>query len=771
MRKLILLGSVFLSGLTFAQTSIQDARTNYAVGQTVTVRGVTTNGSEFGAIRYIQDATAGIGIYGNSFVNGVNRGDSILVTGQVAEFNGLLEVNPTTLTVVQAAPGPIIATPQIAPLSTVLADGESFEAELVTFENVTMVESGSFAASTNYHVTDGTNSLEFRVNPGTNLVGMAIPTGAISITGVLSQFNSIYQLLPRDQNDIVAYTPPSHEINVTIGGTTYLSGDEYSVGTTVSTSITIENLGVNALTISGASFTGANAGDFSSDITAGTIAGGSSQTYTVTYTAGGTGSRHATLNIASDDADENPYLIDLYAIGTDNLATEPTVGPTALVFNNLHAYTMNGVFVPAFDAEHYVVFWKEGSAITYVPVDGTTYDRGDHFGDAKVAYVGDANAFVPRQILANKDYYFAVYAFNGPEGFENYQTSASASNNVTTPGLNIGTYYNGINSNSTSFLQDLSGLVNPHTVVSYTNYKPTVMNVFEIKDTTDGQAYVTCAYSGQNEIIVEPFDWTTEGYSREHTFSHSWMPTYPADGQPALPEYSDQHNLYPTNLSGANTPRSNLPLGEVVGTPLYSYLDCQVGQNANGQLCFEPRDEHKGRAARAMMYMSVAYNGISGNTWQLPPNSSINDKVQDQEVLKNWHFQYPPDAYEIARQELIFFNQNNRNPFIDSAEFACHIDFSNMTYIENCTSLSVAQLDANQMSVYPVPATDFIYFQVNNTSITAYTIMDMQGRVISTANGTDSKVVKFDASSVAPGSYLIRVETPLGNTQQTVIVQ
>ena len=85
-----------------------------------------------------------------------------------------------------------------------------------------------------------------------------------------------------------------------------------------------------------------------------------------------------------------------------------------------------------------------------------------------------------------------------------------------------------------------------------------MMNQFEIRDTTAGQSYVVCAYSGERKVFNDPFDWTATGYSREHTYSHSWMPTFPCDS-PEKPEYNDQHNLWPTNLQQANTPRSNLP--------------------------------------------------------------------------------------------------------------------------------------------------------------------------------------------------------------------
>ena len=57
--------------------------------------------------------------------------------------------------------------------------------ELVEFQNVTFVETGNFAGNTTYTITDGANNLDVRVNSGTDLVGTAIPTGTITITGLV----------------------------------------------------------------------------------------------------------------------------------------------------------------------------------------------------------------------------------------------------------------------------------------------------------------------------------------------------------------------------------------------------------------------------------------------------------------------------------------------------------------------------------------------------------------------------------------------------------
>ncbi len=760
MKKLVLiLSGLFLAAGASAQTDVADART-YGIGQTVTVVAVATNGSELGPIRYMQDGTAGIAGYGGP-ITGVNRGDSITVTGPLIEFAGLLEIS-TVVSVTNHGPAVIQPTPIQIPITSA---NESLESQLAEIQNVTFVESGNFAGNTTYTITDGANNLDVRVNSGTDLVGTAIPSGPITITGLIGQFNANYQIVPRDLNDIIAYVAPGIEINVELEGSTVLNNSDYFIGNNSTVNVTIENQGSNTMTITGATFTGADAADFSTNIGATTIGAFSSQSFTINYAPSGTGSHFASIEIGSDDNDENPYVINFEGVGTDNLATEPSASPGSLTFPILEAYTLGGQYSAGTGATKYLVLWKNGSAITGVPVDGTSYLRGDMVGDARVAYVGAGTSFTPRGVIANQDYYFAVYAFNGQGGFENYLTTSPSTGNVTSLGQNIGTYYNGISSSAASLPTDLYNLVNPHTQISYFLYKQTMMSEFEIRDTTNGQSYVTCVYSGERQIFDDPFDWTATGYSREHTFAHSWMPSWPADN-PEEPEYTDQHNLYPANLANANTPRSNLPLGEITGTPVFNYLEGSVGQNAGGQMVYEPRDSHKGNAARAIFYMVVAYD--------FPFNGDQSSDLQDQDVLKNWHFSDLPDNHEIARNEYIYDLQGNRNPFVDSVHYACFIDFDDNSHIASPSGCDLSVNEKNidsRLVVFPVPADDVVYVQVNGIEIEAYQVFDMQGRVVTQETGVSLPMLELSGESLGSGSYIISVDTEFGSAKRKLIIQ
>ena len=756
MKKTLTLLLLTFSQFYFSQT-IAEAR-NQSIGQTVTINGVATNGGELGAIRYIQDATAALPAYGNN-LSSIQRGDSVSVTGVMFEFSGLLELSPTTsYTILGQGTMP---EPLLIPITSA---NEDLEAQLVRFDNVSFVQSGFFSnGSSTVQITDGTNTLDVRVNGSTNIDGSEIPSGPISIVGLVGQFNANHQLIPRDLEDIFPYVAPAKEINIKMDGNDVLNNGTYVVGNSSTTTITVENTGSEPLNVTGVYLSGANATDFSTDLTSTIIAPLSSQDYTLNFSPSTIGSMFATLVIDNDDSDENPYNINLQAFGTDNLATEPSINTSSLVFNTIEAYTLNGTYQDA-SADGYLVLWKNGSPITEEPQDGTSYLRGDYVGDAKVAYVGSGTSVTPRGVIANQNYYFKVFAFNGSNGFENYRTSDPAEGQVTSLGAQIGDYYSGISSTSSTLLADLNALINPHNYISYFLYKTTIMSQFEVKDTTNGQSYVTCCYSGENKVFNDPFDWSDNDYSREHTYAHSWMGTFPADN-PEQEEYADQHNLYPANLPNANSPRSNLPLEDIAGDVVFNYLEGSVGYNDNNQLVYEPRASHKGNAARAIFYMATCYTGNGGNNWAVPINQSAASLV-------NWHFNDLPDNYEIARHEYIYNLQNNRNPYIDSVDYACYIDFSNMSYKpDGCGEMGIEEMLNQNFSVFPIPTSNKLYAQINGEKITAYELISIEGKKIDSKRNLNLSVLELNTSSYIAGTYILNVTSPKGIVQKKVIIE
>ena len=568
-----------------------------------------------------------------------------------------------------------------------------------------------------------------------------------------------------DVNITIGAATPEQEINVKQGATTIVSGGTYftssSVASMTPSTFTIENLGtLNTLNIASATISGTNAADFSVASFPSSVLATSTGNLVLNFTPAASGTRTAVLTIASNDADEASYIVNLNGVG-GNLATEPSSQASNLVFSNVKTYRINASFTGTAAVDGYLVLRKKGSPITGVPVDGTVYQRGDIVGDAQVVFSRNSTSFTPNNIIAGTTYYFAVYTYNGPNNFRNYNTTAPLLGNSTTPATMLpASYYSTLNTGNSSFATNLHALVNPHQVQYYSYYANTMIYSFEARDTTLDRRVVTCVYSGENKIYTEPFDWSSNGYSREHTYCHSWMPTNPAT---ALPEYSDYHHLFPTNLNDVNIVRSNNALGIVVNVTS-TYLGSKYGTDANGQTVFEPRDEHKGDAARAMMYEAICYTTISGNSWALP-------SYQNQYLLKQWHFQDPPDNWEIARNDFVDSLQNNRNPFVDSIDYACFVNFSNMTYEPLACEASINELLNNGFITYPNPSKDEINLHVDATTISSYQIIDFQGRVVLSADVNNLALVKANISKLNAGTYLVKVVTPFGTAQRSIVVE
>jgi phosphatidylserine/phosphatidylglycerophosphate/cardiolipin synthase-like enzyme len=184
------------------------------LGKWVVVRGIVTVANEFGGPSYLQDATAGMAVFDSSVSNNIARGDEVVLLGIVAPFNDLFELSPCSLLEKISEGNPldtlVLTASQINGQST--TGPEPYESRLVRVNGITSVTTttGSPAAAwavtgsgTNYNLTDPTGTLQARISPRVNLANLPTPTGKFDMVGVLGQFTTTYQLLPRSYDDII----------------------------------------------------------------------------------------------------------------------------------------------------------------------------------------------------------------------------------------------------------------------------------------------------------------------------------------------------------------------------------------------------------------------------------------------------------------------------------------------------------------------------------------------------------------------------------------
>ncbi|MFT4695464.1 MAG: endonuclease I [Urechidicola sp.] len=554
---------------------------------------------------------------------------------------------------------------------------------------------------------------------------------------------------------------PEAEINAIIGVDTVFSGTKYYtseiVGNTKRINIIIENQGTDS-TLNLTSVVSSNTSEFTVVSFPSSIVKLASDTIKLDFTPSTIGTRLGTLTIGNNDSTENPYIIDFIGYG-NGLATQPS-SPASVSFSDIKTYKYKTTFAgttPLSD-ESYLVLFKSGSPPTGVPIDGIEYSAGESIGNAKIAYVGKNLDYLSKETYANSTYHIAVFAYSGFGTYTNYN-AAPRTGTITTPvTMQTASHYSTLSSAATTFVTDLSILTNPHTLRFYGDFDDTYINQFAVRDTTNANKVVTCVYTGDEYIYSPPFNFSY--ISREHSYPQSWMATY---GDQTKPEYSDYHNLYPVNQNNANAVRSNKPLGEVV-TVTSTFKDGTLGLDARGKTVYEPRDDHKGNAARAIFYMCAAYDGIGGNSWTLPnPISAFVNYSQEQDILKKWHWQDPVDRKEIARNDYIESLQNNRNPFIDSMNYVCYIDFTNMTkelVTMPCLTNTISiKENSNLMKLmaYPNPADDQlnIVYQLKSEEKLSYIITNSLGQTILTNRfyGLNSDMKTIDITKLSVGVY------------------
>ena len=440
----------------------------------------------------------------------------------------------------------------------------------------------------------------------------------------------------------------------------------------------------------------------------------------------------------------------VFALSMGGLSEKPVAQPDNLTFSNVKSYSYVAIFNHASpQPESYIVLRSIGQTVTGSPDDGVTYYVGDAIANARVVYIGSTPEFSPSWVVAGTTYFHSIFSFNGTSGNESYLTTNPLSGSVTTPPNMIDDYYDGINSNSENFIEALQNLIRPHNAFAYGSYTPVMINGFEARDTTGGQKVVYCVYTGYAYVYNEPFGWIgTPGgtLSREHTFPHSWFPTHPSTSGV---EYSDFYNLFPVHQNNANNRRSNHPLG-VVQTVTYQFLDGKLGRDSQNNIVYEPRDSHKGDAARALFYMLTRYHNSDGNEWYLPPQ-------QNQDILKFWHFTDPPDAWEKARNDYIHSQQGNRNPFVDSIHFVAKIDFQTMQWMR----VEQVKIQHFNACVYPNPFAGYTTVEVETFkpgqfSATIYSVkgIPVYSTERSLASGTTA--IELNLKHLPTGAYIFR---------------
>lgn len=137
-------------------------------------------------------------------------------------------------------------------------------------------------------------------------------------------------------------------------------------------------------------------------------------------------------------------------------------------------------------------------------------------------------------------------------------------------------------------------------------------------------------------------------WNREHIWTQS---AWPASDK-------DNHNIFACE-GQINNYRGNLPFAE--GGETVVVFGHTTGCKMISGTSFEPCDEAKGEVARSVMYGTVTYT------------YDMTKEIDSIALALKWHLQHPISTREIKRNDVVYQNQGNRNPFVDHPEYACRI--------------------------------------------------------------------------------------------------
>ena len=202
------------------------------------------------------------------------------------------------------------------------------------------------------------------------------------------------------------------------------------------------------------------------------------------------------------------------------------------------------------------------------------------------------------------------------------------------------------------FVVALHERVDGHNDRGYDDARQFMFHDLEIRD--DGN--LECLYT-YDRVQPDGSNTPQNHFNTEHT----WPQSRGADSEP---ERSDVHHLFPVQME-ANSQRANHEFGHVAcdesSCPWEqdgSYLGPSADDNRDP--VFEVRPDRRGDVARAILYFSLRYE---------EPISA-----EEEQVLRQWNCENPPDTYERNRNDAVENFQNNRNPFIDRPDFVDRIE-------------------------------------------------------------------------------------------------
>lgn len=220
----------------------------------------------------------------------------------------------------------------------------------------------------------------------------------------------------------------------------------------------------------------------------------------------------------------------------------------------------------------------------------------------------------------------------------------------------------------------LGNIIADHTKISYGDLWKAYEKVdyVETDRNADGQ-YRVFDYYSDDPHYFNGDGTAVSGMNKEHVVPQSWW----GKGT-SINVGCDLMQVMPSQ-STANSSKGNYCLGIAKTKVKVVNNRMKTGKNENDDYVFEPCDEYKGDFARVYFYVAVCYpnvaweTSVQGTEVAFKRESYPTLKSDFQTLLLQWSRQDPVSEWEITRNNRVYGEQNNRNPFVDFPQLAEYI--------------------------------------------------------------------------------------------------
>ena len=281
----------------------------------------------------------------------------------------------------------------------------------------------------------------------------------------------------------------------------------------------------------------------------------------------------------------------------------------------------------------------------------------------------------------------------------------------------------------------------------------------------DADGALCGVYSGYCVQLTPGEDPSTDAFSKGINAEHTWPQSFGAGDEPGR---SDMHNLFPAR-ENVNTARGNDPFGEIPDDQTRTWyrgdassstvptadLD-EWSESRSGR--FEPREDHKGNAARAVFYFYALYpDAISSSG-----DAFFAGMRYD---LLAWNGLDAADDEETARSDWIATQQGTPNPFVLDSTLARRAFAPSPVAAEGGPAAGLA------VAVYPNPTAGRLTVEAVGARDVQAEVVDALGRrVLVTDAVPGAGRLAVDLGGVPAGVYVVRVTAGGATASRRVVV-